>query len=233
MRYRLRYRKTMPMSLRGHLDIVRVLPRVFRRAGFPIYYTEGFSPRPLLSFGPALALGMQSVAEYLDFALTKELPARDALEALRRASEKGLDFLELQKLTDSDPALPKLIAAVDYVARLPEPDACPERSYSDRLATFDDSEHFFVDVTRKRKPKRLDAKAALLGAQLGMAGTVAELWDGAPIDEVLRFRLVATSGTPSLRPAEVVKAILGVDLPPTAFIRTYCGASRPFEADLL
>jgi len=231
VRYRLRYRKTMPMSLRGHLDIVRVLPRVFRRADFPIYYTEGFSPRPLLSFGPALALGMQSVAEYLDFALTKELPARDALEALRRASEKGLDFLELEKLTDSDPALPKLIAAVDYVARLPEPDAFPDLSYGDRLATFDESEHFFVDVTRKSKPKRLDAKVVLLGAELEKAGTVAELWGGAPMDEVLRFRLVATSGAPSLRPAEVVKALLGVDLPPTAFIRTYCGASRPLSCE--
>ena len=227
VRYRLRYRKTMPMSLRGHLDIVRVLPRVFRRAGFPVYYTEGFSPRPLLSFGPALALGMQSVAEYVDFALTKELPVRDALEALRRASEEGLDFLELEKLSDSDPALTKLIAAVDYIARLPEPEQFPDLSYNDRLATFDDSEHFFVDVTRKSKSKRLDAKAALLGAELGKAGTAAELWDGSPTDEVLRFRLVATSGTPSLRPAEVVKALLGVDLPPTAFIRTHCGAGRP------
>ncbi len=226
VRYRLRYRKTMPMSLRGHLDIVRVLPRVFRRAGFPIYYTEGFSPRPQLSFGPALALGMQSLAEYLDFALTKELPVREALDALRRASEDGLDFLELEKLSDSDPALTKLIAAVDYIARLPKPDASRDRSYDDRLATFDGSEHFFVDVTRKSKPKRLDAKAALLGAELGKAGTAAELWDGSPTDEVLRFQLVATSGTPSLRPAEVVKALLGLELPATAFVRTYCGAGR-------
>ena len=227
VRYRLRYRKTMPMSLRGHLDMVRVIPRVFRRAGFPIYYTEGFSPRPLLSFGPALALGMQSVAEYLDFALTKELPVRGALESLRRASEEGLDFLELEKLSGSEPSLTKLIAAVDYVARLPKSDALPDLSHRDRLATFDGVDEFFVDVTRKRKPKRLDAKAALLGAELGKAGTVGELWDGSPTDDVLRFRLVATSGTPSLRPAEVVKALLGLDLPATAFIRTYCGAARP------
>ena len=67
VRYRLRYQKTIPMSLRGHLDMVRVLPRVFRRAGLPLYYSEGFSPRPVLVFGPALALGMQSTAEYIDF----------------------------------------------------------------------------------------------------------------------------------------------------------------------
>ena len=103
----------------------------------------------------------------------------------------------------------------------------PDLSHHDRLATFDGLDHFFVDVTRKRKPKRLDAKAALLGVELGRAGTVGELWDGSPTDEVLRFRLVATSGTPSLRPAEVVKALLGLDLPATAFIRTYCGAARP------
>ncbi|MGH9336343.1 MAG: DUF2344 domain-containing protein, partial [Vicinamibacteria bacterium] len=41
IRYRLRYAKTEPMSLRGHLDFVRVLTRVLRRAGLPLYYTEG------------------------------------------------------------------------------------------------------------------------------------------------------------------------------------------------
>ena len=207
--------------------MVRVLPRVFRRAGFPIYYTEGFSPRPLLSFGPALALGMQSVAEVLDLALTKELPVREALEALRRASEDGLDFLELEKLSDSAPALTKLIEAVDYVARLPEPGGSPGLTYGDCLAAFERAEQFVVDVRRKGKPKRLDAKAALLGAELGTAGTASELWDGSPADEVLRMRLTATSGTPSLRPAEVVKALFGIELPPTAFVRTYCGVGRP------
>src|SRR3990172_5297514 len=50
VRYRIRYGKTGPMSLRGHLDFIKVIARVLRRARLPLYYTQGFSPRPPGSF---------------------------------------------------------------------------------------------------------------------------------------------------------------------------------------
>ena len=57
--------------------------RALRRSGLPVAWSEGFSPRPLLSFGLALPTGAESLAEYLDVRL--EL-APDARGPCRRAT---------------------------------------------------------------------------------------------------------------------------------------------------
>src|ERR1043166_2759056 len=80
-RFRLRFEKTGPAALLGHLDLGRELPRAIRRAGVRLRYSEGFHPKPDLSFGPALSLGVASLDEYVDAKLidapgTEELVAR-------------------------------------------------------------------------------------------------------------------------------------------------------------
>jgi len=57
-RYRLRYTKLGQAAYLAHLDLVRHLPRIFRRAGLDIAYSHGFHPKPGLCFGPALGLGL-------------------------------------------------------------------------------------------------------------------------------------------------------------------------------
>jgi radical SAM-linked protein len=48
--------------------------RALRRAELPLSYTEGFSPRPQLSFGLALPTGCASLAEYVDVVLDDHRP---------------------------------------------------------------------------------------------------------------------------------------------------------------
>ena len=79
--YRLRYTKLGHVAYLGHLDLVRHLPRIFRRAGLEIYYSVGFHPKPDLSFGPALGLGIPSLGEVMDVRLLDELDARGAAAA--------------------------------------------------------------------------------------------------------------------------------------------------------
>lgn len=66
MRVRLRWSKQGKIRFCGHRDAARIWERAVRRAGLPVAYTQGFSPRPRISFGLALATGQESVAEYLD-----------------------------------------------------------------------------------------------------------------------------------------------------------------------
>ncbi len=219
VRYRLRYHKTMPMSLRGHLDMVRVLPRIFRRAGLSLFYTQGFSPRPLLSFGPALALGTQSVAEYLDFALTEDREEADLLNLLCGAAEEGLEFTALRKLSPSEPALTKRIDVVSYLVRLPDGEA----RYSELFQTFGDAASFPVEVTRKGKRRTVDAKSVVSAIGWTEAGPISELWDGAADERVLQIRMLQASVGPSLKPSELVQALFGVKLGPSSFVRSGCG----------
>jgi radical SAM-linked protein len=225
VRYRLRYEKTGPMSLRGHLDLLRVLPRMFRRAKLPIYYTEGFSPRPMLSFGPPLALGMQSKAEYMDFALTEEVPVERLLGALAAAAEPGISFIGVRRLGPNEPALGKRVDAVDYRVLLP-------RDVSalavEKLAEYRRAASLPVTVQRKKgaRSRTVDVKSIVLDARLTEAGELSGLWECAPSDICLELRVEKTSGRASLRPVEIVSAILGIDPPPSAFARTGCWSAE-------
>ena len=63
---RVRFSKLGKIRFTSHRDVARIWERSLRRAEIPIAYTEGFSPRPKLSFGLALSTGYESLGEYLD-----------------------------------------------------------------------------------------------------------------------------------------------------------------------
>ena len=63
--------------------------------GFELFYSVGFHPKPELSFGPALGLGIPSLGELLDVTLIDDLSPDELLRAAARASRwTGIDFLE-------------------------------------------------------------------------------------------------------------------------------------------
>jgi radical SAM-linked protein len=74
---RVRFAKTGKVRFTSHRDVARIWERALRRADLPIAYTEGFSPRPKLSFGLALSTGHESLGEYLDINLRADGPRGD------------------------------------------------------------------------------------------------------------------------------------------------------------
>ncbi|MEO0083397.1 MAG: TIGR03960 family B12-binding radical SAM protein [candidate division WOR-3 bacterium] len=65
-RFRLKYSVGEAFRFAGHLDIVRAIYRTLRRSELPVAYSQGFSPHPIVSFGPPLPVGVTSSGEYLD-----------------------------------------------------------------------------------------------------------------------------------------------------------------------
>ncbi len=68
-RVRLRFSKLGKVRFTSHRDIARIWERALRRAELPVAYSEGFSPRPRVSFGLALPTGHEGLGEYLDVEL--------------------------------------------------------------------------------------------------------------------------------------------------------------------
>jgi len=66
---RIRFSKLGKVRFTSHRDTARIWERALRRVRAPVAYTEGFSPRPRLSFGLALSTGHESLGEYLDVEL--------------------------------------------------------------------------------------------------------------------------------------------------------------------
>ncbi len=138
-RYRFAYTKSGPSALLSHLDLIRALPRAFRRVEVPLFYTSGFHPKPDMTFGPALTLGTSSVAEIVDVKITADVDAASLLESLSAGAPRGLDFVGAVRLGPRDPAITKITTAARYVLAFPRRslDALGGESWLDaRIAAF-------------------------------------------------------------------------------------------------
>jgi len=69
MRIRIQFSKLGKVRFTSHRDVARIWERALRRAELPVAYSEGFNPRPKLSFGLALSTGHESDVEYIDLDL--------------------------------------------------------------------------------------------------------------------------------------------------------------------
>jgi radical SAM family uncharacterized protein/radical SAM-linked protein len=131
-RWRLRFAKCGASALLGHLDLIRELPRVIRRAGVRTAYTEGFHPKPAMTFGPALALGVASLDEYVDAKLIDPPDAETLVTRLAEVSAGGIRFLGARPLGPNDPAVSRIITGARYVVGI-SADAAPSRDELVRL----------------------------------------------------------------------------------------------------
>ena len=97
-RVSIRFRKQGDLRLIGHRDLVRSMERLFRRAGLRLGMSQGFHPKPRMSFPSALAVGIEGTDEVLQLELAECLAAEDVLARLRANSLPGLVFQSVQAL---------------------------------------------------------------------------------------------------------------------------------------
>ncbi|HWE56692.1 MAG TPA: TIGR03936 family radical SAM-associated protein [Acidimicrobiales bacterium] len=116
IRLRIRFSKLGKIRWTSHRDVARMWERAFRRVQLPLAYSEGFSPRPRVSFGLALPTGYESVAEFLDVELTSldgiEL---DALAGrLSAALPIGVDATAIARLPQGASSLQEEVALCSW-----------------------------------------------------------------------------------------------------------------------
>ena len=121
-RFRFLFAKVGPMAFLSHLDLIRALPRSFRRIDMSIYYSSGFHPKPDFIFSPALSLGVASLSEVLDVKLIVDdgLDADELARELSRVSPPGLVFKRGLALRMHDPSIAKVIDGARYAVAIPK-----------------------------------------------------------------------------------------------------------------
>ncbi|WP_394844376.1 TIGR03960 family B12-binding radical SAM protein [Pendulispora brunnea] len=118
-RYRFAYTKIGRSSFLSHLDLIRALPRAFRRCDLSLFYSSGYHPKPDMMFAPALSLGVSSLAEIVDIKLTCDIDPREHLEALTAGSPEGVRFFAAAHLGPKDAAVSRTIEAARYAVCIP------------------------------------------------------------------------------------------------------------------
>lgn len=102
-RYRIRFSKKGNLRFIGHHDLLRAIERILRRARLPVAMSQGFHPKPRVSYLSALPLGFSSDDESMELILDEDLPASETLARLNAASVDGLEFLTVITLEEDDP----------------------------------------------------------------------------------------------------------------------------------
>ena len=219
MRIRLGFRKIGRPAYSSHLDLVRSFPRMLRRVGLPLYYSEGFRPLPKLTFGPALPVGTSSLCEHVDVRLRAvESPdLEDLCERLNAVAIDGIEFFGLRVLGPGDAALNRVIDMTDFVAALPRKQLAEhglgsESALQEKLDTR--ATQVSIDRDVRGVKKRIDIGAVLVDLRVGRGQDVLDragiAGDLLPITMTLRL-----DGKTTPRPAEVLRACTGVlDLEP-------------------
>jgi len=126
------YRKTGLARFVSHLDLVNLFSRAFRSAQLPVAFTRGFNPRPVLSFAPALELGVAGEREMLIGEFTGELDPVSAVPALNDCMPEGISILEIVPVGMADRKMLARDATLHYRVTFPEPVTLDER-WRDRL----------------------------------------------------------------------------------------------------
>ena len=79
---RLKFTKIGRLQYISHLDVQTAFQRIIMRACLPVWYTKGFNPHIKLIFSTPLSVGAQSVCEYLDIRIDREMSCEEIKERL-------------------------------------------------------------------------------------------------------------------------------------------------------
>jgi len=118
-RFRVKYKVEEPYQFAAHLDRVRAFYRSLRRSDLPIAYTKGFAPKPMLSFGPPLPVGLLSSGEYLDI-FTAYHYTGNIVRDLGTFLPKGLRITAARPIAREHPTLGRIINLARYDLTLPK-----------------------------------------------------------------------------------------------------------------
>jgi radical SAM-linked protein len=91
------FRKTGWMRYISHLDLLRLFNRVLRRAGFKLYLSKGFNPRPVIRIKKALKLGIEGKDLEVEFLLEENMDPLNFKERFNKQLPEGVEIVEIEK----------------------------------------------------------------------------------------------------------------------------------------
>ncbi len=113
-KYRVKFSKTGMLSCLSHQELMTTIFRAVRRADIPVSYSSGFHPHPKISFGPALAAGIEGLNEYFDIELSGFINSLDFLNSLNSKLPEGLNAHNADPIPVNAKSLNDRISGYEY-----------------------------------------------------------------------------------------------------------------------
>ena len=191
-KYLVHYSRIGNVCYLGHLEILQVIFRSLRRASIETNYSQGFNPSPKISFGPALPVGTESLAEF--FIMDLPSPLGNPALAAKRLNAKLVPGLKISKIELHSGKVPQKIH-ISYSLTLPGNITDIER---DRAEEFNNSDTFTISKTRKEKTKDVDIRPLIQKFSIINPDTV-------------QMEMISASAQPGIKPLEALAGIFDLD----------------------
>ena len=191
-KYMVHYSRTGNICFLGHLEILQTVFRALRRAKIVTNYSQGFNPSPKISFGPALPVGTESLAEF--FIMDLPRPLENTSVAAEKLGSCLAPGLEVSKIELHSGTVPQRLA-IDYTLTLPTEISEFEKI---KVEEFNKCVNFLIGKTRKGKTREIDIRPLILSLAIKSS------------DKIL-MQMISASAEPGIKPLEALTAILELD----------------------
>lgn len=176
-RLRFKFTKTGRIRFLSHLDLITLFQRAAARAEIPVSFSQGFNPHPNISFGPALSVGMESEAEYLDMDTDPFIDLLGITKALNETLPEGIRIVEARIIPSKAPSLSGSISRYVYEVAVPGVFA---DALEERLKSFLARASIIVTKEGKQKDIRPGIESAVFAESIESQSLIITLIDQGP-----------------------------------------------------
>ena len=197
---RIQFAKLGRARFLSHLELVTLFSRAIRRAGIPIRFSEGFHPLPKIVFSPALSVGIESIAEYMDLEVNGDMNSYELTRVMNRQLPHWLKVLDSREIPLKFPSISDSIKKIEYTLSLEGWGTyfiSNSKELNDKIDAFFEVRERSLEVKRKSGTLRIDLRSWVEELQLMSDNSLVM---------VLKMR-----GERTVRPYEVLKGVLGLD----------------------
>lgn len=115
--YVLKYSRGEAVKYISHLDFVRFIHRVIRRADLPMEFSKGFNPHPVMTVAMPLSVGVTSDSEYMKIGFSGDFSCEYIKDAINSAMPEGFKILAVKKDEEKKYDFKKLDRA-EYIVKI-------------------------------------------------------------------------------------------------------------------
>ena len=155
---RIHFRKTGNARYLSHHNLMAVWERAFRRAKVQIALSAGFSPKPIIRFGPPIPVGYDAHNELLDIRLEKAIDADTTAVGLNDHLPTGITVSAVTKLSGKPKSLMACAQSGIYCIVLKE----PVTTLTARIKSFLSLHELKMEISRGKRTRTLDVRNAVL-----------------------------------------------------------------------
>lgn len=192
IKYMVHYQRRGRICYLGHLEILQLMFRALKRASITTNFSQGYNPSPKISFGPALPVGTESLAEYFIMDLPEALQSPE--KTVAKLNDKLPVGLSINKIELHSGKIEQDTVNF-YTLTLPDLISAEQSQF---LQDFASNETFIIERLRKGKVKKIDIRPLIKDISI-------------QDNQTIKMVLINRAGHPGIKPQEALQHILHLD----------------------